>query len=139
MEIFLARTVLRTRSSIYKEFFAKVVNSFELFIFFANNFIHKRLTVRYDSNYISATSFVYEIMLAIDDFSSKRFEWINRENQKFRHNYRLTWYCLMLFIKQYFSYNFFLYYQSFAVFCIKKKMDLKGVNCCTFWGSFTAF
>ena len=41
------------------------------------------------SKYASGTSFVAEIMLAIDDFSSNsRFKWQNHKNKKLDYSYR---------------------------------------------------
>ena len=59
---------LKTQSSVSVEFFEKVVHSLQLLTIFANSFVHRRLA---DFKYISGTSFAYEVILAIDDFSSK--------------------------------------------------------------------
>ena len=66
-EIVLARTVFRTQLRIYEEFFfAKIVNSF--YPFPQKNLF---VDVRQGSKYASGASFVYEIILTIDNFSSK--------------------------------------------------------------------
>ena len=77
MEIFLIGTMFRTQSNIYHEFFSEN-SSFQPLTVFAKKLF---IDVWQGSKYASGVSFVSEIMLAIDDFSSSSwFEWKNHEN-----------------------------------------------------------